>query len=81
MKKRLNKPLMVEWKKKVGCPKEAAKRIQECLRCSPSKAEKLADGRYPSRLSPLELDALAALLEKPVDVLYLTVGKPRARAS
>jgi hypothetical protein len=81
MKRRLNKALMVAWKWQVGGPKEAAERIEKCLRCSPSKAEKLADGRYPSELSPLEADALAAMIEVSVDDLYLVVGKTRDKAS
>jgi len=72
---------MIEWKWKVGGPQLAAERIRNCLRCSESKAQKIADGRYPSELNPLELDALVAELETTADVLYPMVGKPRSRAS
>jgi hypothetical protein len=81
MKRRLNKTLMECWTEKNGGLTEAAKKVEQCLRCSPSKAEKIALGYYPSEISPLEKDALAALVEVPVDVLYLAVGKLRAKAS
>lgn len=81
MKAKLNKALMLDFKKRAGGRDEAVEQIKACLGCSISKAMKLADGRYPSQLSQLERAALASLLETDVDVLYRAVGRPRAEAS
>ena len=48
----------------------ATSRIKDQLKCSQSKAEKIAAGRYPSRLSELEQIALAQLLRRPLKAVF-----------
>lgn len=77
MKVTLNTKAMFSWSDDVGGEETAARLIMDRLRCSRSKAEKLASGRYPSSVSFLEQQALAELMAKPHGVVW----KIRQKAS
>lgn len=81
MKRRLAVTEMHDWVMSVGGLREASRLVKEKLECSESKADKIVGCRYPSVPQPLEQIALASLLGRPRDVLYPTVGKPRARVA
>lgn len=51
-----------EFRKAAGSAKAAADLIEAELKCSFSKAEKIAAGRYTSRISAAELSLLNALM-------------------
>lgn len=81
MKKQLNQKLFHTWRESVGGEKPAALLIKEKLKCSLSKAEKIAGGRYDSLPPCLEMMALSELMSKPMDALIRTVGKTVTKAS
>jgi hypothetical protein len=79
MKRRLDRKTMIAWKEKVGGDAEATKLVMSCLKCSPSKAAKVASGHYPSSPRPLEREALARLVGVEESELFpVAAGKSRA---
>ena len=68
------------WVRSVGGSIKATRLIEQKLECSESKAEKLAGGRYPSLPTPTEQMALAALMQRPRDVLFPLVAAKGKRA-
>ncbi|RYZ89075.1 MAG: hypothetical protein EOP06_09905 [Proteobacteria bacterium] len=54
-----------EWRKSAGTLDEATDLIVDAIKCGRSKGEKIATGRYPNRLSQLELAALTNLMALP----------------
>lgn len=74
MRLMLDKKEIEKFVSAVGSLATATDLIKDNLKCSESKAEKIAAGRYPSRLSPLEQIALAMLLERPVEKLFRAVS-------
>lgn len=70
MKRQLNGKEMREWTESVGGIETAADLIKERLKCSRSKAEKLASCRYPSVPPPLEQEALAQLMARPHEAVF-----------
>jgi hypothetical protein len=81
MKRKIDSNEIAKWRESVGGLSIATRLIMQELSCSPSKAEKIASGKYPSVPSTLEQLALAALLKKSRDVVFPVIGKSRARAS
>jgi hypothetical protein len=77
----LNKDVLNNWIGKVGGMKSAAKLIESKLKCSDSKAEKIAGGRYPSRLTHAEQKELALLLKCAVSKLFPVVSATEEVAS
>jgi hypothetical protein len=74
----LNKLML--WVEREGGIKPAALEISQKLECSISKAEKLAAGRYPSRLMPSEQIVMSKLLKVTRDELFPLV-RARGNAS
>lgn len=70
MKRRFNRKEMDTWREAVGGLEVATELIMEKLKCSRSKAEKLASCRYPSIPPPLEQEALAELMVRPLEAVY-----------
>lgn len=73
MKRVISRELIREWAEGLGRA-EATARVLDCLKCGPSKAEKIVAGRYPSEPSPLERKALAKLLGVEESTLFVPVG-------
>lgn len=80
MKRDLARQTIRSWTEKIG-RKKAIGMISGTLECSASKAEKLADGRYPSVPTPLEQKALAKLTRIKRDDLFPVVTATEERAS
>lgn len=59
----LNPEILNKWIEKVGGVKFATDLIQGKLKCSRSKAEKIAGNRYPSKVTYAEQKELAVLLK------------------
>lgn len=57
------------WIKAVGGSEAATALIIKTLKCSRSKAEKLAGRRYPSRIKPLEEEALNNLTKEHMPIV------------
>ncbi len=70
VRKELNTRLLSEWVESEGGLTIATSRISGALKCSISKAEKIAAGRYPSHLSGLEQTALAKLTRISAEQLF-----------
>jgi hypothetical protein len=72
----MNCKLMKQWSESVGGTTAATLQIMMKLGCSSSKAEKIASGRYPSSLVPLEQKALLSLTKfKPSELFPSTQEK------
>lgn len=80
-KRLVNKEVMLRWREDVGGPKEAIRLIMAELECCFSKAEKLQAGSYDRELCASEEKTLAALMKRPRDVVFITVGKRERRVS
>lgn len=65
---------MLEFRDKVGGHPQAMAKVMACLRCGPSKADKIASGLYPSMPSPLEREALAKLIGVEESTLFIPVA-------
>lgn len=76
-----NRLEFLSWKENVGGLDEAADLIKGRLKCSYSKAAKLATGRYPSTLNASEMQALSELIGRPVDTLFKMPAKRDRAAS
>lgn len=82
MKRRLCKEVVQRWNADVGGLAEATDKVRACLKCSPSKAEKIASGHYPSTPSALERIALANLIGVEESKLFcLPKGMKKSQAS
>jgi hypothetical protein len=73
MKRRINRAAVIEWRERVGGQAEALKLVMDCLKCSPSKADKVASGHYPSVPSALERKALCQLMGVEESTLFVPV--------
>jgi hypothetical protein len=79
MKRRLNREVVLSWKESVGGHSEATRLVIDRLKCSTSKADKVASGHYPSIPSALERQALSDLMGVQESELFPPArGKSRA---
>lgn len=75
----LNKVVLAQWVDKVGGLKSATLLVEDKLKCSYSKAEKIAGGRYPSKLTFAEQKELASLLKcKVADLVDVSASDKQA---
>lgn len=73
--------MMMSFVDGVGNQPEATKQIMDALKCSWSKADKLARGEYPFGLNEFEQVELSKLTKRPMDRLFpdsVRKQKPRA---
>lgn len=80
MRLRADQVIVAEWAERAGGIAVATEQIRKALKCSHSKANKMACGVYPFALSPFEQDALLKLIPKSRDVLF-PAGKRAKSAS
>lgn len=78
-RRHLSKDEFKAWRESVGGLARATLLVKEKLECSDSKAEKIASGRYISVPTPTEQMALAALMQRPRDVIFPLVASKRKR--
>ena len=80
-RRHLDKQEIKAWRESVGGLTKATHLVMEKLECSHSKAEKIASGAYISVPTPTEQIVLAALMQRPRDVIFPLVTskqkKPR----
>ena len=82
MRRVLSNSQINKWAESVGGVREATLLVMSALKCSASKAQKIASGRYPSLPQPLEQDALVALLQLSRETLFpMSSSKGKAKAS
>jgi hypothetical protein len=74
----MNAEIICKWTDSVGGVRDAVTLIMGKLKCSPSKASKLATGRYPSVPNALEQEALAQLVGCDPQVLFAIPRKKRS---
>lgn len=79
MKRTFDQKRVVRWTSSLpGGAAEATKLIMEKLKCSSSKAEKIAAGRYTGLPRPLDQIELAELINDDVELLFPLPKKTRS---
>jgi hypothetical protein len=76
-RRQLDKQEIKAWRESVGGLTKATHLVMEKLECSHSKAEKIASGAYISVPTPTEQIVIAALMQRPRDVIFPLVTSKR----